>query len=367
LFFKIIYMVQQGGAGNGNFQELDAIRMAANAFERDVVAGDTDQLIVALSVEEQRAVSAILDIVAEFAANRSAGSGNELEAMLVTPIAAKLPAGTHSQIIGEIFREVERRDRSGIAEFGSEQWERVKKEAKEERERLDKIADMADDANNGQLSTKPDQFGNSQQDYADLNNELKTRDGQDRYLAFLRMLHPNMTDAQIRERMELTQAVAAREASQPLTKRQEEILERTSPAEEAEIKGEVDKWNEMNSSRAAAPIAHQADAQVVNASANSSVDIGYGMRSNALSGEIAIGTQSDLSASENANATTASSRTSVTSQMDGQPNFSSAPSLRDHHRVALAATAPLDHPAPQVIASAAPVAPVPAVNAGFDV
>lgn len=345
-------------SGNGNF-DVDAIRLAASAIENAPAAvNEQDQPSSELSTDDQRAVSAILDIVAEFAANRSAGSGNELEAMLVTAIAAKLPAGTHSQIIGEIFREVERRDRSGFAEFGAEQWERVKKEAKEERERLDKAIDLADSAQ--QLGTTPDRFGNSQQDYADLNTELKSRDGQERYMAFLRLLHPNMNDAQIRERMEKTAAIAARESNQPLTERQQDLLENMPPAEEAELKGEVAQYNEMNGRSPAPDVVAQADAQA----ATSSAETDQAAIAAETQAALLSGTNSDQTTSLSIDANPAvTTRLSVSAQLSDQENFSGAPSLGRSFVAANEATAPLDVRQPQ-LASAAPAAPT---NAGLDV
>jgi hypothetical protein len=63
---------------------------------------------------------------------------------------------------------------------------------------------------------------------------------------------------------------------------------------------------------------------------------------------------------------TPSPRTSVTAQIEGQTEFTTAPSLRDHHRASLAATTPLDQPvSQQQIANVTPYAPmVNAANAG---
>jgi hypothetical protein len=103
-------------------------------------------------------------------------------------------------------------------------------------------------------------------------------------------------------------------------------------------------------------VVNQADAQAVQTSADTTAETET------------VNARMNILAGANGNPVTALPRTSVTAQMDGQTEFSTAPSLRDHHRASLAATTPLDQPAPPVIASAAPAAPVAAANAGgFDV
>jgi hypothetical protein len=353
-------MVQERVSGNGNF-DVDAIRVAASAMEiAPAVANEQDQPPSELSVEEQRAVSAILDIVAEFAANRSAGSGNELEAMLVTAIAAKLPAGTHSQIIGEIFREVERRDRSGFTDFGVEQWERVKKEAKEERERLDKAIDLADSAQ--QLSTTPDRHGLSEQNYADLNTELQTRDGQERFMAFLRMMNPNLSDADIRQRLEIANAITAERSGRGNAETRR-IIESTSPELVEEVTGSLAQYQQISGRDLTQGVTNRVDAQAVEVSAETAAETATVNASlDVLSG---TNTDQALSLSSDANPAVAT-RLSVSAQLNNQENFGGAPSLSRSFVDANAAIAPLDVRQPQ-LTSATPVVPVPAVNAGFDV
>ncbi|MBK6708014.1 MAG: hypothetical protein IPG54_11275 [Sphingomonadales bacterium] len=60
-----------------------------------------------------------------------------------------------------------------------------------------------------QLSTTPDRYGVSQRDYAELNDEFKTRDGQERFMNFLRMMYPNMSDAERERFAEDARVIAA--------------------------------------------------------------------------------------------------------------------------------------------------------------
>jgi hypothetical protein len=200
-------MVQERVSGNGNF-DIDMISGAAGASDRNAAANVKVQPPAELSLREQQAVSAILEIVAEFAANRSTGSGDELEAMLVTAIAAKLPAGTHSQIVGEIYREVERRDRLGFTEFGSEQWERVKKEAKEEREkqdRLDKQIDALQDAQQQQAIWSRETHSlagvtMTGEEWGDMGNEFRNNPYARQWLIAKLMRDQGLTHAQAAQR-----------------------------------------------------------------------------------------------------------------------------------------------------------------------
>jgi hypothetical protein len=344
-------MVQERVSGNGNF-DTDAIRMAANAVENAPAVIDqpvVDPVADAFAADVQ-------DTADEIRYNPGSNLAEEAMQIMNAQGAAKLGAGLLADLRAAVQLQEEKAANGADAFMrGDRVWEERKERDDKDRKEQAKIADMADDANNSHLSTTPDRFGNSQQDYADLSNELKSRDGQERYMAFLRLLHPDMTDAQIRERMEKTAAIAAREANQPLTERQQGLLENMPPAEEAELKGEVDQYNEMKAGRFTPTVANQVDAQTVTTTANAEAETA------------AAGSQVDLLSGGEVRAITPT-RTSLTAQVEGQGQFAAtAPSLRDHHRAALAATAPLDQPAPQVIASAAPVAPVAPVNAGFDV
>jgi len=135
-------MVQERVSGNGNFENLDEIIRRANPVQ----------------FAQEQAINDIVELIEDFTANRSGGSGNELEAILGTNIAAKLPAGAITQITNAIFLEVERRDRTGFSASGNEQWENAKTEAKKERELRDKVADMADDVANASARMTPQQW-----------------------------------------------------------------------------------------------------------------------------------------------------------------------------------------------------------------
>lgn len=346
-------MVGQRAAGNGNF-DIDAIRMAANAMENPSAVIDqplVDPVADAFAVD-------VDDMVDELRFNPSSNLTEEAQQIMNSPLAARLGAGVMADLRAAVQLQEEKAANGADAFMrGDAVWEEQKEKREKERAEQAKIADMADDANNGQLSTKPDQYGNSQQDYADLSNELKSRDGQERYMAFLRLLHPNMTDAQIRDRMEKTAAIAARESNQPLTERQQGLLENMPPAEEAELKGEVAQYNEMNAGRFTPTVANQADAQVVN------------LASNDASAEIALGTRSDLLAGGSAAISPVVPRTSVASQIDDPSIATSMQPLRTNFAAANAATTPLDLPAPQIASAspAAPSAPPMSANAGLDV
>jgi hypothetical protein len=349
-------MVQERVSGNGNF-DIDAIRMPANAMENAPAVIDqpfVDPVADAFAADVQ-------DTADEIRYNPGSNLAEEAMQIMNAPGAAKLGAGVLADLRAAVQLQEEKAANGADAFMrGDRVWEERKERDDKDRKEQAKIADMADDANNAQLSTTPDRFGNSQQDYADLSNELKTRDGQERYMSFLRLLHPNMTDAQIRERMEKTAAIAAREANQPLTERQQGLLENMPPAEEAELKGEVDQYNEMNGRDMTQEVTAQVDAQTTTASAETAQITTYtAARSDLLRGGLPNLTSTDQ-------ATLLPSRTSVASQMDSGEADSSSPSLRRSFVDANAATAPLDVRQPQ-LASAAPAMPATPTNAGLDV
>lgn len=114
----------------------------------------------------------INSLVSEFAANRSSGSGNELEAMLVTNIAAKLPAGMRAEVASAIILEAERRDNMSDNPFGFQQWERLKEDVKREREakaNAEKIAEDVQDIQQQQeqqRQARAEAWRNEEHDYA---------------------------------------------------------------------------------------------------------------------------------------------------------------------------------------------------------
>lgn len=344
-------MVQERVSGNGGFglSIEEMLRRTANAPAvidqpfidpvADAFAADVD------------------DMVDELRFNPSSNLAEEAQQIMNSPLAAKLGAGVMADLRAAVQLQ-EEKAANGADAFtrGDRAWEDRKERDDKDRKEQARIADMADDANNGQLSTKPDQFGNSQQDYADLNNELKTRDGQERMMAFLRMMYPNMSEAQIKERMLDIKAVAAVEEG-AASKEEKERVAKMPPEKVSELKGNVAEYKVMSGSRSAPKVETQADAQAVTISANAHTET------------VAAETQVDLLAGRSVAPATSSTRTSLTSQVEGRGEFAAtAPSLRDHHRAAMAATAPLDQPAPQQIASAAPVGPAAGVSAGgFDV
>lgn len=339
--------------------DIDAITRLVNADTNVPAMSDqsiTDPMAEALEAEAE-------DFETELQ-NPSSNRVDEAQRFMERPGAAKLSAGRLSAIQSGIT-VAEKRDEFS---FGSQRSDRIleEREKSEEKERKSKadIAKFADDAADAsQLSTTPDRYGNSQQDYADLNNELKTKDGQDRFMSFLRMMYPHMTDAQIKERMLDVQAVAAVEDGTATAEQRQRVASKT-PEEIAGLKGDVDQYLDATKGHGLDPqIADRGDAPRVEGAAN-----------NDTAGVAALN-QTDLLAGNTGSAAlsatggaTSPSRTSLTTELEGRSEFAAAPSLRANFVAANGAKErPLDQPSPQVIASATPAAPLPAASAGLDV
>lgn len=305
----------------------------------------------------------ISSMIEELQSNRSAGAGNELEG-LITRIGGALPPGMSSAAANAIMIEVERRDRFGNGvSFNNEEWDRIKDEVKKEREAQARAADFADDATGPQLSTTPDRYGLSQQNYSDLNDELKTRDGQERFMSFLRMMNPGMSDEQIRRRFDDAQIVAAVRSGQA-TDAQRQAYNGMSDERRDDASTSLAQYQEMGGSRFTPTVENRADAQAISATANTAVAaVATDTQVDLLSGGNATGVSTSLVTGGSA---TTISRASVSAQVDGQAAISGAPSLRGQFGAALTATTPLD--APQLAtATVAPAPVVPAANAGLDV
>jgi hypothetical protein len=102
-------------------------------------------------------INDITDMIDELQSNMSAGAGNELESMMSRIAGRLLQSGLSSAATNAIMLEVERRDGDNGRGFSAEQWERIKKDIKEEREEQAKIAGIADDMNNGQQKPMTEQ------------------------------------------------------------------------------------------------------------------------------------------------------------------------------------------------------------------
>lgn len=336
----------------GNNFDIDAITRMVNA-DANVPATEDKPFIDAVA---DAFAADVDDMVDELRFNPSSNLAEEAAQILNSPLAAKLGAGVLADLRAAVQLQEEKAANGSDAFMrGDRVWD--EREKREEKERKDqaKIADMADDANNTQLSTTPDRYGLSEQNYAELNSELKTRDGQERFMAFLRMMNPGMTGEQIRRRFDDAQIVAAVRSGQA-TDAQRQAYNGMSDERRDDASTSLAQYEEMGGSRFTPTVANQADAQAVTVSAETATET------------TTVDASMDILSGGNASGMIVPSRTSLTAQVEGRGDFAAtAPSLRDHHRAALTATAPLDQPAPQVIASAPPVAPVPAANAGFDV
>lgn len=225
-------MVQEIVSGNGNF-DIDAITRMVNADANAPAVIDqpfVDPVADAFAAD-------VDDMVDELRFNPSSNLAEEAAQILNSPLAAKLDAGVMADLRAAVQLQEEKAANGADAFMhGDRVWEEQKEKREKERAEQAKIADMADDANNGQLSTKPDQYGLSEQNYSDLNDQLKTRDGQERMMAFLRMMYPNKNDA---ERAELLQnmTLIARAESPEGTEEDRRAVEALDPAKAAEARG----------------------------------------------------------------------------------------------------------------------------------
>jgi hypothetical protein len=348
-------------SGNTTEFDIDAIRMAvsgdAPAYGQTNLASSQN-----FNAQDEELINDITDMIDKVRSNMNSGAGNEL-AEMISRIAGRLMIpGLSSAAANAIMLEVERRDGENGRGFSAEQWERIKDDVKKEREEQKRVADMADDANNGQLSTTPDRHGLSEQNYADLNTELQTRDGQERFMAFLRMMNPNLSDAEIKKRMEIADAITA-ERSGRGTDKTKKILETTPPALVDEVTGNLKQYEAAKMGHGnAPPVASKLDAY---ASLASSDARSYDplASTNARMGVLAGNDPATNSIGETP---AVASKLSVSAQLDDRTNFDGAPSLGASFAAANLAKVPLDVRVTQ-IASAAPIAPAAPANAGLDV
>jgi hypothetical protein len=198
-------MVGQRAAGNGNF-DIDAIRMAANAMENAPAVIEqpiVDPMADAFAADVE-------DMVDELRFNPSSNLAEEAAQIGNAAGAAKLGAGVMADLRAAVQLQGEKAANGADAFLrGDRVWEERKERDEKDRKEQVRITDMADDANNGQLSTTPDRHGLSEQNYAELNTELQTRAGQERFMAFLRMMNPDMTDAEIDRYVHDAEVIAA--------------------------------------------------------------------------------------------------------------------------------------------------------------
>lgn len=352
--------------------DIDAITRLMNADANVPAMSDqsiTDPMAEALEAEAE-------DFETELQ-NPSSNRVDEAKRFMERPGAAKLSAGRLSAIQSGIT-VAEKRDEFS---FGSQRGDRIleEREKSEEKERADKAraANVADDLNEvaerrqaeierreraeawasrdhtyaGQ-KLSPEQWLRMIQWFKQPENRAAWEDAM--------MAETGQSRDRVREtaaKMDRLDALIEKEARGEVLSA-DEIAERDRLNRDRDVQqGMRVRREQMDLQQGIRPeVANQADAQAVQTSADTTAETAT------------VNARMDILAGANGNPVTALPRTSVTAQMDGQTEFSTAPSLRDHHRASLAATTPLDQPAPPVIASAAPAAPVAAANAGgFDV
>ena len=293
--------------------------------------------------------------------NPSSNLAEEAAQILNSPLAARLDSGVLMNLRAAVNLQEEKQENGSGAFMRGETWNERREQTERERKEQARVADMADDAMSNQLSTVPDRYGLSQQNYAELNDDLKTRDGQERFMSFLRMMNPGMTDDQIRRRFEDAQIVAAVRSGQA-NDAQRRAYNGMSDERRDDASTSLAQYEQMGGSRFTPTVANRVDAQATGLSANASSSDPQsttGASFNLLSGS----TSADPQVITNGTTTT---RVSVSAQVDGQAAISGAPSLRGQFGAALTATTPLDAPQLATVA-AAPAPVVPAASAGLDV
>ncbi len=202
---------------DNNF-DIEAIRRATAAMEG---AGATDPVTATFASE-------IEDMIDDLRFNPSTNLAEEAAQVLNSPMAARLDSGVLMNLRAAVNLQEEKQENGSAAFMRGDTWNEQRERDDRDRKEQARVADMIDDAMSNQLSTTPDRYGISQRDYAELNDELKTRDGQDRFMNFLRFAYPNMTDAERVRMVEDAQVVAAVRANEA-TPDQQQAYDSMSP------------------------------------------------------------------------------------------------------------------------------------------
>lgn len=340
---------------SNNF-DVDAIMRAVAAETPPQVSGEYDVDPVADAF-----ASDVEEMIDDLRFNPSTNLAEEAAQILNSPLAARLDSGVLMNLRAAVNLQEEKQENGGTAFGNSEAWNERRERDERDRKEQARATDLADDAMSNQLSTVPDRYGLSQQNYAELNNDLKTRDGQERFMSFLRMINPGMTDEQIRQIFEDAQIIAAVRSGQA-NDAQRRAYNGMSDERRDAGSDSLAQYEQMGGSRFTPTVASRVDTQAAGLSANAA----------SFDPRAATGARTDILSSGDATApqltvsSPAISRVSVSAQVDGEAAITGAPSLRGQFGAALTATAPLD--APQLASSTvAPPAPVPAAGAGLDV
>ncbi len=343
---------------SNNF-DVDAIMRAVAAETPPQASGEYDVDPVADAF-----ASDVEEMIDDLRFNPSTNLAEEAAQILNSPLAARLDSGVLMNLRAAVNLQEEKQENGSGAFANGEAWNERREQTERERKEQARVADMMDDAMNNQLSTVPDRYGLSQQNYAELNDDLKTRDGQERFMNFLRMMNPNMSDADLARLADDARVVAAVRSGSASAADRAKYDGMTEDRRDAGANA-LTQYRAATFENGSAPrITSRVDWQAANGSADgSSYDP---LASTGASLNLLAGSDVKSTASLTANSAT-TSRGSVSAHIDGQAGFTGAPSLRGQFGVALAATTPLDVPSPVVANAVTSPAPLPAASGGLDV
>lgn len=331
-----------------------SLERTASNFDIDAIRRAADGIENARAIDPATAFAAdVEEMIDDLRYNPSTNLAEEAAQILNSPLAARLDSGVLMNLRAAVSLQEEKQENGSGAFMRGDTWNERREQTERERKEQARVTDMADDAMGNQLSTTPDRYGVSQRDYAELSDEFKTRDGQERFMNFLRMMYPNMSDAE-RTRFAEDARVIAAVRSGNATDADRTAYNNMTEGRRDDVSGALGQYQEMDRSRTpTAPLVNRVDGQAVSVSANAS----------AFDPQASTGASLNLLVD-----TTGTAPISVASSVDGQTGISAAQPLRANFAAANAATTPLDQPAsPQIVASAPPPAPLPAASAGLDV
>lgn len=328
---------------------LDQIIVDQYVASNDQTNSTSGNTIAAVNSVEDAFAAEVEEMTDDIRFNPSSNLSEEAAQILNSPLAARLDSGVLMNLRAAVNLQEEKQENGSGAFANGEAWNERREQTERERKEQARVADMMDDAMNNQLSTVPDRFGMSQRDYGELNEELKTRDGQERMMAFLRMIHPEMNDTQIRERMNDMQAVAAVEAGNA-TSTQRARVDGMSPSTLNDLKMESRQFLDSRGQF----LGYDSTRQFGSVAA-------VNMRSGDTGASV-TGSLDRLDAGATSTVVSAAPLTVASVVSGSDQSFASAPSLRANFGQAQAATTPLDGPAAPQIAAVAPAAPPPQVE-----
>lgn len=341
---------------------LDQIIVDQYGASNDQTNSTSGNTIAAVNSVEDAFAAEVEEMTDDIRFNPSSNLSEEAAQILNSPMAARLNSGVLMNLRAAVSLQEEKQENGSGAFTRGETWSERREQTERERKEQARVADMADDAMNNQLSTVPDRYGLSQQNYAELNDDLKTRDGQERFMNFMRLLHPELSDAQIRQRLDIANAITAERSGRGNAETRR-VLETAPPSLVNDVSGDLSRYSAATLENGNAPrIADRFDSL---ASIGSADAPSFAPRA-ATDARTDILSSGDATAPRLTASSPAISRLSVSAQVDGEAAITGAPSLRGQFGAALTATTPLD--APQLAASTvAPPAPALAASAGLDV